>query len=107
MSLFGQGAVDLMIDRKTVIQTKASSDEPTNARVTLAAGSHSVELVFRVKGGRGGLEWVWTPPGGVASVVPPSALSPPPGAGVGPVVLADVLGGFEMQPIRSPFLTVP
>jgi len=107
MSLFSQGAAHLTIDRQTVIHTEASSDEPTNARVTLTAGSHSVELVFRVNGGQGGLEWIWTPPGGVTSVVPPSALSPPPGAAISQLVPAGVLGGFEMQPVRSPFLTVP
>ena len=107
LSLFAQGAADLKIDKQTVIHTEASSDEATNAPVMLAAGPHSIELVFRVNGGPGGLELLWTPPGGSTSVVPPSALSPPPGAAVGPSVPADVLGGFQMQPVRSPFLTVP
>ena len=107
MDLFAQGAADLTIDRQNIIHTDSPRDEPTKSSVTLAAGSHSVELVFRVNGGPGGLEWIWTPPGGVASVVPPSALSPPPGAAIGPVVPTSVLGGFEMQPVHSPFLTVP
>jgi hypothetical protein len=72
MSLFAQGAADLKIDRETVIHTDASSDEASKAAVTLAAGSHSVELVFRVSaGGPGGIEWLWTPPNGELSVVPP------------------------------------
>jgi hypothetical protein len=107
MSLFAQGRSDLKIDQQAVIHTEASSDEPAEGHVTLEAGPHSVELVFRVSQGQGGLEWVWTPPGGVTSVVPPSALSPPPGAAVSPAVPASVLGGLDSQPIRSPFLTVP
>jgi hypothetical protein len=107
MSLFAQGAADLKIDRQTLIHTEASSDEAAEGHVTLAAGSHSVELVFRVSQGQGGLEWAWTPPGGVASIVPPSALSPPPGAAISKVVAANVLGGLQFQAVRSPFLTVP
>ena len=107
MSLFAQGAVDLKIDRETVIHTEASSDEASKAAVTLAAGSHSVELVFRVSGGPGGIEWLWTPPNGELSVVPPSALSPPPGATLGQDVPMSALGGGEMQPVQSPFLNAP
>jgi hypothetical protein len=106
MSLFAQGAADLKIDRETVIHTDASSDEAATGAVTLAAGDHSVEVVFRVSGGSpGGIEWLWTPPNGELSIVPPSALSPPPGATLGQGVPMSALGGAQMQPVQSPFLT--
>jgi hypothetical protein len=106
MSLFAQGAADLKIDRETVIHTDVSSDEAAKGTVTLAAGGHAVELVVRVSRGPGGIEWLWTPPNGELSVVPPSALSPPPGATLSQMVPMSALGGLEMQPVQSPFLTV-
>jgi hypothetical protein len=93
MSLFAQGAVTLKVDRETVISTEASSEVPTSGDVVLAAGPHSVEVTLRVTGGPGGLEWTWTPAGGVPSIVPPSVLSPPPGKILTPVVGPDQLEG--------------
>ncbi len=66
--------------------------------MTLAAGAHPVRVTFAGQDGPGGLEWVWTPPGGVPSIVPPDALAPPPGAGIGPALAPDALGPADLQP---------
>ncbi len=44
------------------------------------------------------LEWAWTPPDGETSIVPPSVLLPPPGAGSGPARTAAELGSRDDQP---------
>jgi hypothetical protein len=83
MALFTQGDARLSVDGKLVIRSESAADGLTHARVQLAAGRHDVRLVYRVDSTRGAIEWTWTPPGRAESIVPPSALRPPPGAGVG------------------------
>ncbi len=102
MTLLAQGITDLKLDGKSVIHTDATADEPVGASITLGVGPHPVEMVFRGKDGPGGLEWTWAPPGDVKSIVPPSALSPPAQAGIGPPVLPDVLGKRDNQPVDEP-----
>jgi hypothetical protein len=92
MTLFAQGAADLILDGHTVIHTKSTEDDVlAQGSANLRAGRHTVRLVYRVVGGSGGLEWTWTPPRGTTSIVPPSVLQPPPGAGVGPPVPPAIL----------------
>jgi len=55
----------------------------------------------------GTIRLIVVPGGGDPSVVPPSALSPPPGTTISRMVPMSALGGPEMQPVQSPFLTVP
>jgi hypothetical protein len=107
MTLFAQGTVDLQVDGQSVIRRDGPSDEPIGGSATLNAGPHAVKLVYRVESGGGGLEWAWTPPGGQRSIVPPSALAPPPGAGVGPAAPPEALGKREYQPVLPPLDVVP
>ena len=97
MALFTQGAARLSIDGKPVIRSAFTAETVTRARVSLTAGRHDVRLVYRVDGTRGGIEWTWTPPGRTESIVPPTALSPPPGAGVGPPLPASTLRALASE----------
>jgi 4-amino-4-deoxy-L-arabinose transferase-like glycosyltransferase len=106
MSLLAQGAVDLKLDGESLIRADTPSDEPRTATVNLSAGIHAVDLTFRVSGGSGGLEWTWTPPGGVRSIVPPNALTPPARASIAPAVPFSELGALEFQPIDPVLETV-
>ncbi len=106
MSLFAQGAATLTIDGDTVIHTEASSEFPTSGEAVMTAGPHAVEVALRVTGGPGGLEWTWTPPGGVQSIVPPSVLSPPSGKILTPVVGPDRLEGDPPRHLPPELYTV-
>ncbi len=108
MTLFTQGALDLKIDGQKVMHADGSSDTTLESSPNLTAGPHSVEVDLEVKGGPGGLEWIWTPPGGETSIVPPSVLSPPKHAGIGSEVPQSALGHPNEQPANaSPLETVP
>jgi hypothetical protein len=107
MTLFAQGMVDLQVDGQSVIHRDGPSDEPVGGSATLSAGPHAVKLVYQVDSGGGGLEWAWTPPDGVRSIVPPSVLAPPPGAGVGPAAPPSALGKREDQPDLPPLDVIP
>jgi hypothetical protein len=102
MGIFTQGKVDLRIDGQPVLHSDGPLDEPIDGRVELHAGPHSVEVVYEVTDGPGGLEWTWTPPGGEQSIVPRSALTPPPSAGVGPALAAEAFGTGEQMPVEPP-----
>jgi hypothetical protein len=102
MTLFSQGAISLKLDGNTVFEAGEPSDQPRGFTADLSEGPHSVEIVYTVKEGPGGIEWVWTPPGGTTSIVPPPALSPPEGAGVGPPLAPEALGPWERQPVDMP-----
>jgi len=85
-----------------------SSDSTLEASPNLTAGPHSIEVDLEVKDGPGVLEWIWTPPAGERSIVPPSALSPPEHAGIGREVPQSALGHPSEQPAdSSPLETVP
>jgi len=101
------GPAALRLDGSSVIQANGESDEMIRNQVVLDAGPHSVELNYPVRHAPGVLEWIWKPPSGVESIVPPSALSPPPGAGVGSRLPLQTLGGPELQPIDQPAYTTP
>jgi hypothetical protein len=81
LSLRSGDPVQLKLDGETVIRTNAEADTTNRRSFFLRAGRHPVVLTYRVNGSGGGLEWSWTPPGGRESIVPPSALEPPPGKG--------------------------
>jgi hypothetical protein len=107
MTLLSQGALTLRIDGRPVYEAAEPSDQPRGFTVEMSQGAHPVEIAYSVKEGPGAIEWVWTPPGGATSIVPPSALSPPQNAGVGPVIPPDALGASEFQPADQPVETVP
>lgn len=98
MGFFTQGKVDLRVDGQQVLHSDGPHDEPIEGHVDLQSGPHAVEVVYAVSNGSGALEWTWTPPGQQRSIVPRSALSPPPGAGVGPPVPFEVLGNPDAMP---------
>jgi len=108
MTMLAQGPVDLKIDNKSVIHTDAPSDDPVEGGVDLSAGPHQVEIDFVVDSGPGGLQWSWTPPDGTMEIVPPSVLTPPEGAGIGPEMPQSTIGPFVDQPASAfPLETVP
>jgi hypothetical protein len=108
MTLFTQGALDLKIDGQSVMHSDGSSDTTLEGSPTLTAGAHSVEVSLDAKNSAGGLEWIWTPPGGERSIVPPSALSPPLHAGISAAVPQAELGHFDEQLAKGqPLETVP
>ena len=102
MQLFAQGAVDLTIDGQRIIHSDGPHDEALHGQVMLTQGPHAVHLVLHGQDGPGGLEWMWTPPGGEPSIVPPSALTPPTGAGVQPALPPAILGARDLQTIDQP-----
>ena len=102
MGFFTQGKVDLRIDGQHVLHSDGPRDEPVEGRVDLRSGPHAVEVVYAVSGSNGALEWTWTPPGQQRSIVPRSALAPPPGAGVGPPVPFEALGNPDAMPTEHP-----
>jgi 4-amino-4-deoxy-L-arabinose transferase-like glycosyltransferase len=106
MTLFTVGKADLKLDGNTVILVDSTGETYSGGSVSLQQGPHSVELDYKVTEGQGGVEWSWTPPGGEKSLVPPSVLLPPKGAGVGPPVPFDQLGRQENQPVDSPLSIV-
>jgi hypothetical protein len=99
MWLFTQGIAVLQVDGRLVLRSRSAADAVSFGRLRLREGEHKVVLSYRVVGTAGGIEWSWAPPGLPASIVPPSALEPPSGAGVGPRVPLDTLSG---QPIDVP-----
>jgi 4-amino-4-deoxy-L-arabinose transferase-like glycosyltransferase len=101
MGFFTQGKVDLRIDGQPVLHSDGPRDEPIEGHVDLQSGPHAVQVVYTVSNGSGALEWTWTPPGQQRSIVPRSALSPPPGAGVGPPVPFDTLGNPDAMPTEQ------
>jgi hypothetical protein len=108
MTMFAQGAVDLKIDDRSVVRSEAASEDLLESSVDLSAGPHQIEVDFAVNGGPGGLEWEWTPPRREKEIVPPSALAPPEGGGIGREMPQDSIGPLKDQPEPAPPLeTVP
>jgi hypothetical protein len=107
MTLFTQGATVLKLDDQPVFQIPAPQDEAVAGAVDLQAGSHPITVTLHVDQGPGGLEWTWTPPGGEPSIVPPAALVPPPGVGVGPPLTPAQLGKRDLQPTDRLLDVVP
>jgi hypothetical protein len=91
MTLFTEGAATLRIDGRVVLRARPGETNE-RFRVSLRAGRHAVSLRYRVAGAGGALEWRWKPPSKPESIVPPSALEPPQGAGVSLPLAPEVLG---------------
>lgn len=75
--------------------------------IPLARGPHAVEIVYRVEHRPAAIDWIWTPPGGVESIVPPSALRPPSDAGPRPPLPPETLTELRARRSGTPFLFVP
>jgi hypothetical protein len=101
------GPAELLLDGASVVQAPGESDEMVQNQIALSAGPHSVELTYHVRHAPGVLEWIWKPPDGVESIVPPSVLSPPPSAGIASELPFNLLGQRELQPVDQPTFTTP
>jgi 4-amino-4-deoxy-L-arabinose transferase-like glycosyltransferase len=108
MSLVAEGSLGLKIDGRWIVRNlqRAEFTAPALVRVPLEAGWHSVQLRFSVPTGAGGVEWRWQPPGGQMSLVPPTALHPPDGAGLSRALPASVLGPLGYQPTDLPLRVI-
>ena len=90
-SLTVEGEATLKIDGATVIEVDTNGGT-RDRKITLAAGQKPIEVVVKSLRGTGGLELIWKPPASERSVIPPSALTPPPGAGISDPVSPAELG---------------
>ena len=75
--------------------------------VRLSDGPHRVEIVYRVVHRPAAIDWIWTPPGGAESIVPPAVLRPPTDAGPRPPLAADDLSALRERPRETLFRFVP
>jgi hypothetical protein len=99
MGLLASGTAELKIDGQTVLRSEGAHDKPVDTSVFLSAGEHAVVLSFKESVEPARLEWTWTPPGGEFSIVPPSALQPPRGAGVSPPCKPGDFGPPDRPPL--------
>jgi hypothetical protein len=106
-SVLTSSPVTLTIDGKSVSHLDAPEGGRVDGVSTLTAGRHAVEIVYDAKNGNAGLlEWLWTPPDGVTSIVPPSVLSPPDGAGVLPLLTDEQLATPLAFPVDQPLTVI-
>ncbi|MEO5952889.1 MAG: PA14 domain-containing protein, partial [Chloroflexia bacterium] len=78
MTLTMHGTGSLMIDGREVIRRDEISEQAFSGGIDLDTGKHSIALKMEGQNTRGDVELRWTPPNGIDSIVPPSALTPPP-----------------------------
>jgi hypothetical protein len=97
-----QGEVALELDGRSVLDGKTTEEEAVRGKAELSKGPHQLEIRYKAVESPGAISWLWETPSGSASVVPPSALRPPPGAGVGPAETLEVLGPAGLQPVSRP-----
>jgi hypothetical protein len=102
MIFAAQGDLELVLDGRTVLKRGPDGEDDVSADVGLEKGTHDVEIRYRARRMPGFLDWRWRPPSGIEAIVPPSALRPPPGAGVGPAEPLSVLGPADRQPRERP-----
>ncbi|HZR00569.1 MAG TPA: glycosyltransferase family 39 protein [Chloroflexota bacterium] len=107
MGFFEEGTLELRVDGQSVLRASSSPDEAKTADVPLTAGPHQVEIAVQAQRTNGAIEWIWTPPDGETSIVPPSVLTPPTGVLVGPPVSVEALGQTDWQPVPGALNTLP
>jgi hypothetical protein len=93
------GMVELTVGNAPLVRTEGTAEQITVSEIDLAPGLYPVRLTFHAAHRPGALEWAWKPPAGVESIVPPSVLVPPDGAGLGPPLGAAELGTRALQPL--------
>jgi YD repeat-containing protein len=76
-SLVAHRGARLLIDGHVVAEGSTSGDDAVNAigSATLTAGTHDIEVTHFESGGAAALQLLWTPPDGVETVVPASAIT--------------------------------
>jgi len=102
MTFDAQGEVEMKIDGSVVYRSEGEGEEGASGDVALTQGAHDLAIRYGAVHAPGYIEWRWRPPSGIESIVPPSALVPPPGAGVGPPQPLETLGPAEFQPREHP-----
>lgn len=102
MSIDAQGEVELQLDGNVVYGRAAGGEGSPSGEVELSKGPHALEIRYHAVSAPGFIEWRWQPPSGVESIVPPSVLAPPPGAGVGPAQPLSAIGPGLLQPWERP-----
>ena len=103
LDVFSQGLLELRLDGTVVLRSATDADSVTHARLRLERGPHELVVMYRMSRSPGGIEVMWTPPGGRPSIVPPSALRPPRAAGPRPPV--PTAGPFG--PTYDPLVVIP
>ncbi len=102
------GTVEMSLDGGRPLRTDGDGEKLSRfPPVTLARGRHAVEITYRIVHRPAAIDWVWTPPGGEESVVPPSVLRPPAGAGPRPPLSGADLAALRERRRGTPFLFVP
>jgi hypothetical protein len=102
MTFEAQGEIELALDGRVVFRKETNEGGRASGDVALTGGTHELEIRYEARSLPGFLEWRWRPPSGVDSIVPPSVLAPPPGAGVGPPEPIAVIGPGPLQPREKP-----
>ena len=101
------GTVEMRLDGRPLWRTRGDQEKTERGGgVTLRRGPHEVAIAYRIVHSPGGIEWFWTPPGQPESIVPPSALRPPPEAGPGPPLPERQLAAARWGG-RSPLMFAP
>jgi len=106
MSAFTQGLFDLYLDGHQILHNGSTGTADVTTRIPLSRGSHGIRIHYLIIGPGSGLEWKWKPPGSVESIVPPTVLRPPTGAGIGPPIPFVRLGPLYQQPVDAGLYTV-
>ena len=102
------GTVEMTLGGGPPVRTEGDGEKRHRLDpVRLARGPHTVEIVYRLVHMPAAIDWIWTPPGGQESLVPPSALRPPADAGPRPPLAAGDLEALRAQRRGSPFLFTP
>ncbi len=102
------GTVEMSLDGGPPLRTDGDGEKLARfPPLTLARGPHAVEIIYRVVHRPAAIDWIWTPPGGEESVVPPSVLRPPAGAGPRPPLSGADLAALRERRRGTPFLFMP
>ena len=102
------GTAEMTIDGGPPRRTDGADEKVARfAPIPLTRGPHAVEIVYRVVHRPAAIDWIWTPPGGVESVVPPSVLRPPAGTGPRPPLSEGELTALRALRRGTPFLFTP
>lgn len=97
-----QGEVELRLGGRVVYRRSGEEAGAPLLETELSKGRHPLEIRYRATGAPGFIEWRWRPPSGIESVVPPSVLVPPRGAGIGPPLPVSAIGPGSLQPSVRP-----
>jgi len=101
------GTVELRADGRTLFRSTGEGEHVSGFDQDMVTGNYALELEYRVSRAPGAIQWAWTPPGGAASIVPPSVLRPPTGSTVGSARDIRELGPVRFQRAQRPMELVP